>query len=200
MIKVILFDVDGVIVHTERFSIHFSREYNIPLDIVLQFFTGELKDCVAGKADLKVELKKYLGKWNWNGTVEDFLHYWFTTEHKIDQTLVTYVQKLRESGIRCYVATNQEKHRTQYMLKEMGFEKSFDGVFSSSTIGFRKPHKSFFNHILVKLEGVKPSEILFWDNSPEHVQVANNLGIRGEVYTNFPMFVKTMEKYKKVSR
>ena len=59
MIKTILFDVDGVVIPKKRrFSTNFSREFNVPIEKLSQFFENEFQLCLVGKADLKKEIKK----------------------------------------------------------------------------------------------------------------------------------------------
>src|SRR6266699_6685441 len=67
---------------------------------------------------------------------------------------------------RCDLATNQEKYRTAYLLDQMGFERQFDGIFSSVYVGYMKHDTAFFEHVLRELKDVKPQEILFWDDQP----------------------------------
>ncbi len=129
MIKVVLFDVDGVLATGKPFSQHLAHDYGITQEMVVPFFRGRFLECLVGNANLKQELIEYLGQWGWQGTVDEFVDYWFRSEHCIDEPLVHEVQQLRQRGIRCYIATNQEKYRTAYLLEEMGFANAFDGIF-----------------------------------------------------------------------
>jgi beta-phosphoglucomutase-like phosphatase (HAD superfamily) len=43
MIKVVLFDADGVLINTELFSVHLARDYGISMETTLPFFTGFLR-------------------------------------------------------------------------------------------------------------------------------------------------------------
>jgi putative hydrolase of the HAD superfamily len=61
-----------------------------------------------GKADLKEVVRPFLKEWGWEKSVEDFLDYWFKSEHKIDEELVDYIQELRKKGVNCYLVTNQK--------------------------------------------------------------------------------------------
>src|SRR5258708_7184557 len=79
MIKAILFDVDEVVIKREKyFSQKYSEEYKVPQEQVMEFFKGEYQDCAIGKMDLKEVLPKYLKKWGWQGSLEEFMDYWFT--------------------------------------------------------------------------------------------------------------------------
>lgn len=195
MIKIILFDVDGVLAIGENFTKTMSVEHGISLEMLLPFFRGRFIACRNGQADLKTELQPYLVQWRWPYSVEAFLRYWFEKEHVIDEALVAYIQRLRQQGIPCYLATNQEKYRTTYILEQMGFADKFDGMFSSAYIGCGKEHSAFFAHILHKMAGIQANEILFWDDSPGNLEVARQVGIQAEHYTNFAAFQVRMQHY-----
>ncbi len=195
MIKVVLLDVDGVIVNSEMWSNQLSNDYGIDPSIVDPFFRKEFQDCLNGKTDLKETIAPYLKKWGWEKSVDELLEYWFKAEHKIFEPLVVYIQNLRLKGFKCYLATNQERHRTKYLLDQMGFEDRFDGIFASANIGYQKSKKEFFEHILNALEPIQNNEILFWDNSLEHLEVAKKVGILTEHYTTFGHFKFKMAQY-----
>lgn len=197
MIKVILFDVDGVLAINEKpFTHYLERDYGIPKENLEPFFNKRVfSNFLIGQIDLKEELAPHLQQWGWHKSVDDFLQYWFVSEHNINEPLVEYVQQLRQTGIPCYLATNQEQYRTAYILKEMGFADKFDGIFSSAYIGYMKPQIGFFEHIIYKMDQIQPHEILFWDDRPDNVEAAQRTGIQAEVYTNFVDFQKQMDDF-----
>ncbi len=182
MIKVILFDADGVLVNGERFSTVLHREYGISIEKTLPFFNGPFQECLIGNADLRETVAPYLDEWGWTKGVDAFLDYWFNAEHTINEELINYVQELRAKGILCFVATNNEKYRFGYMLDKMGFAKSFDKTYSSAHLGSKKPDVEFFQKIFNELEGVEKNEILFLDDDENNVQSAKEFGFNAEIY------------------
>ena len=78
MKKIILLDVDGVIVSKETyFSTRYAREFGVPVEKLLLFFETEFRECNTGKKDMKEVLGKYLADWQWKGSVDELLRYWF---------------------------------------------------------------------------------------------------------------------------
>lgn len=132
----------------------------------------------------------------WEKSVEELLRYWFKSEHKVDENIIEAIKKLRQRGIKCYLATNQEKYRTEYFIHQMGLGRVFDGIFSSASIGAKKPEPAFFSHIKKSLAAVQGSEILYWDDAEENVKAAREFGFKAEVYTTFDQFKRKMTEYK----
>ena len=195
MIKVLIFDVDGVLINGDIFSKRFSKEYGISLDKINPFFNGPFKDCLIGKADLKEVIVPYLEKWGWEDGVDNFLDYWFSTEYSIDQELLKYIENCRKNGVKCVMATNQEKYRADYLFNKIGFANSFDKMYVSAHLGHKKTNVEFFNKLLKDFEDVKKEEILFWDDDIENVKTARQSGINAELYTTFPDFKLKMKDY-----
>ncbi len=189
--KCILFDADGVVINSEMFSVQYQKKHKVSNDKMLPFFKGEFQNCLVGKADLIELVKPWLPKWKWEGTVDEFLQFWFKAEHNVDKKIITIIQKLRKKGIKCYLATNQEKYRTQYMKNEMKFEELFDHVFSSADIGHKKPEAEFYKFILDEIKNehkIYPHEIMLFDDSKVHVDSAKELDIDAHFYENFEDF------------
>jgi putative hydrolase of the HAD superfamily len=195
MLKVILFDADGVLINGKGFAVHLEQDLGWSQEKVLPFFAGPFQDCLSGKSDLKEVIAPFLQEWGWQQGVDDFLKYWFTVEHSVDQPLIDYIQRMRKAGIRCFVATNQERQRASYMLEEMGFSQSFDGLYASAHLGHTKPAREFFDRLLETLPDTTPEEMLFWDDMPANVAAARQRGLHAEIYTTFAEFQNTMEQY-----
>lgn len=195
MIKVILFDADGVLLTGTMFGTYLKTYLSLDEDIIQQFFDNEFKKCLTGQSDIKDELPKYFKRWGWKKSVNDFLDLWFTSEHKMDDRLIRYIQTLRRKGINCSVATNQEKNRAEYMRSQMDFTTLFNKIYASSHLGYIKSNRNFFAKVLQDLPSIKKEEILFWDNSNRNILVAKRFGINAELYTSFADFQKKTEKY-----
>lgn len=123
------------------------------------------------------------------------MEYWFSSEHKINEELINYIQKLRRQGIKSFLATNNEKHRINYMIKRMGFSESLDKVYASAHLGHKKPAIEFYSKMMDDLGDIKRDEVLFWDDDEENIEGAKKFGIHAEFYTTFENFEKKMTTY-----
>ncbi len=197
LIEAVIFDADGVLViNSHKFSAQLQKDYNVPVAQTLPFFQGKFQECLVGTADLKEEIAPYLSGWGWKGSVDEFMQYWFKTEHNIDEPLVEYIKELKRRGIKIFVGTNNEKYRTEYLIESMGFGEIFNKVYGAGHIGFKKPNPDFFQYI-VRAEKLNKNKTILWDDDPENIEGALRAGIRAEVYVSFEDFKEKMEKYPK---
>jgi putative hydrolase of the HAD superfamily len=194
MITTMLFDVDGVLATGDPWHKDLSDSYDITPQMLSPFFSGPFQRCLLGQADLKEELAHYLPRWNWPHSVEAFVDYWFC-RHTLDGQLIATIQQLRQLGIHCYLATQQERYRTAYLWHDMDLASSFDGMFSSVSIGYMKDKPAFFTSILASLADVQPGTILFWDDTLANVITARSVRIIAEVYRDFAQFQVKVHEY-----
>ena len=96
------------------------------------------------------------------------------------------------------LATNQEKHRTEYLSKTFGYDTTFERVFSSAYIGYKKPSPEFFdvifNYLQSKLPSLTKKEVLFWDDDVENVEGARVYGFESHQFIDTADFKIKMKK------
>lgn len=190
MIKAIIFDADGMLVHGERFSSRLEKDFGISTEVTGEFFKNEFQDCLIGKADLKEELAKYVDKWGWDQGVDALVSYWFDDAHNVvDTQFQTLIHQLRERGVVCVLATNNEQYRVDYLSKDRGLENWLDGIYASSQIGYKKPAPKFFQGILDNLGGIDKEEVVYWDDDDKNLLGAKDFGFQAEKYTDIENFI-----------
>lgn len=185
-LKAVLFDGDGVtIIPSEPFSIQYAKAHGLEPTALDPFIFGDFQQAMIGKADLRDLLETQRALWQWKGPVDDLIHQWCEAENHPNLPLVELIGKLREQGTRCYLATNQEQHRTKFIREHM-FPDVFDAIFSSAELGAMKPSEAFFRAVLGKLamEGIEMSQITFFDDSQKNVAAAEAMGIQSHLYTS----------------
>lgn len=185
MAREILIDVDGVVVRPRNryFSETLAEKQNIPLDEVLPFFKGEYKKAQIGEVDIREILPPYLTKWNWQGSIEDFLTFWFESEKDLDHGILDMVKNLRENGDRVHLASDNEANRAKYLMENVGLQDSFDSAFFSCDLGVTKSDPNFFVKVAEKL-GVKTSDLKYWDDDQKNVDIAEKVEVNAHLYTS----------------
>lgn len=173
-----LFDVDGVLIRVdEPFNVRYEREVNTP-GMMVPFFRGVFQDCLVGKADLREEVAQRLDEWKWEGDVDSFLEHWFSREAVINHEILESINELRAAQKPCYLVTNQEKYRTEYLTKRLGLDSLVDGFYSSSMLGVKKPDPAFFTEVLKRIGFSGNLGTVFCvDNEMDNIASAKELGI-----------------------
>jgi len=194
MKKILLIDADGIVIKRDGFfSDRFASEQGVPVEKILPFFKNEFKKAVVGDVEMKEVLPAYLNEWGWDGTVDEFLQYWFESENKTDEQVLEFVDRLRETGlVDVYLATDNEKNRLEFIKGEMGLADRFDGIFSSCGFGVEKSEPEFFEKVLGELGEVSPEDVILWDDDEANVETAREAGISAEFYGGFEGFDSAM--------
>lgn len=194
MIKVMLFDTDGMIIRRPlRFSDRYAEDFDVHPGVLNDFFAHEFQECLVGKRDLKQELAKRVESWGWDKSVEELMEYWFAGESDIDSRVLETVSILRARNIDCYVETNNEKYRMEYMFETMGLKDYFDGALASSTLGHKKPEPAFWAEAHRRVGEPEKDTVLVWDDDDVNVRSAREFGFQAYQYTNFDDYKEQME-------
>ena len=198
----IFFDVDGVLIDGWHVDPDKRKPWNVTLEADLGvnvkafekvfFFPGEgeeqsvMEYCVTGKRDLKEALQSVLPGLGCQGTVEEFVAYWFEKDSNINQSVFDIVASLSTiPGVELFVATAQEHYRASYLWNELGFSRYFKKIFYGAEIGYTKSNPEFFEVINGELDvGGQPGTPLFFDDSPTVVAASVEAGWEGVVFNS----------------
>ncbi|HEX9804181.1 MAG TPA: HAD family hydrolase [Candidatus Dojkabacteria bacterium] len=186
MIKYVFFDVDGVLINSPLYySQYYAKQNNLDYDKeMLPFFTGIFRKAGEGKVDLKEIIAPWLKKWGFQGSVDEYLKNWFEFESDVDQEVIELVKTLREKGINCFLTTQQEKYRFDYMWNNLKFKEYFDGRFPTYEINYTKTKKGYWETILKILKVKDPHEVLMIDDSKEVIKTAEEVGLTTILFQN----------------
>jgi putative hydrolase of the HAD superfamily len=211
MIQAIVFDADGVLVKPKSWFVTGAHDlYGVPKDEFMAFIRGDFKRCTTGELDLEVALAPLLDRWRVGVSVPEFIRAWLAHENVVDQGMLEEISQLRMWGLPCFVGTNQERNRANFMRLEMGLQAATDGVFASSDLGARKPHRAFFDRLFERLAQqlteqlteqsgehvqLEPANLLLVDDSHENVAGARAAGWCAEHFTTQDAFHKRLASY-----
>ena len=183
-IKAILFDADGVL---QRPTVWW-REALVPIlgaaDIaeVDPFLRDILETELAhlcAPSGFDAALMETLARWNCSDRFADTAQ--VLNSIRLYDDVIEVVRLLRQAGMPCHIASNQQAGRAQHMSERLGYKALFVEEFYSCRVGFAKPDVAYFNRILKLLD--LPSQcVLFIDDRVENVDAAKRAGLAAVEY------------------
>ena len=112
-------------------------------------------------------------------SVEDLQSIW--EQFDLDPEAIAVLMAVRDLGVPCMLATNQQDHRVRHMREVRGYDDLVDGSYYSSEIGAMKPDRIFFERVLDDL-GMAGEQVGFVDDVPANVESARSVGIRAVLH------------------
>lgn len=181
-ITAVLLDADGVVQLTPpawRDSLEaLCGDSGRVDDFLADVFAAE-KLCLTGAADFKPALAGVLRRWRSNISAEEALRIWTQIEPCPD--VLGLVKALRASGVAVALATNQQRHRANFMTSELGYAEHFDHLLYSCELGRCKPSAEYFPSAVAALK-IDPERALFIDDHKANVSAARGSGLRAEFF------------------
>ena len=174
-----LFDADGVIQSTRAGWMEELTAWggSRAEEFLLAVAAADVS-CLTG-ADFGAAMREVLRQFEISAPLEDVIDRQFWIE--VRQPMLAAVRAVRDLGLHCGLATNQQNLRGAYMRSSLGFEKIFDEQFYSFEIGLAKPETGYFQTIMDRID-VVPDRVLFIDDHDGNVAGAREIGIHGELF------------------
>jgi len=190
----LLFDLDGVLLPAADLTADLRREHGITREQLGELVTTCFDACLVGAADLAEELPPFLERWGFAGSPRDFLRAVFAGQREPDPHLLETAADLRRSGVRCGVASNQERWRAEHLELSLELPQRFDAVCFSCRLGAKKPDPGFYYAVERRL-GERGEAILFWDDQEANVLAARERGWLAERYTDRAAFDAALTRH-----
>jgi len=123
---------------------------------------------------------------------EEFSKFMYS-KSKSYQSMIDLMKKLKKKyGLKIAVVNNEGRELNDYRIKKFKLGEFVDFFISSSFVHFRKPDVDIFK-LALDVAQVPVRNIVYLDDRALFVQVAEGLGIRGIVHTDYD---STIEKLK----
>ena len=181
-IRAVLFDADGVLQRTRPgFLDELGRLCGEPGNVeafIRDVFQAE-KPCLVGDGDFEALLSSVLERWGSPVSTEDALRVWTMIDP--DTHALGLIRTLRGNGTTVALATNQQRHRADFMLNGLGYADEFDHILCSCFLGYAKPSVAYFTKS-VNLLGIPADELLFIDDHESNVESAKVAGLQAHRY------------------
>ena len=141
------------------------------------FETGHLSP-----ADFRAGLRRHYAL---QATDEQIDAAWHAMLLDVPAERLAYLAALRRAGHQTALLSNtnhlhiaeiNRRLAAQYGLQN-GIADCLDRVFYSQQVGLRKPGEAFFEHALREINW-QPADVLFIEDSPQHLATARRLGLR----------------------
>ena len=179
----VLFDADGVIqlaadyLHMELIQAlgRAPEEREACLDAI---FAAE-RPALIGQASFEDCLAPALRQLNAPCDAGRVIELWRAIE--CNQAALALVRRVRERGVWCAIASNQERNRARHMSEALGYGRVFDREFYSCDLGCTKPSPTFFEAI-IRDAALDPARTLFIDDRLDNVEAARACGLVGEQF------------------
>ena len=182
MIKTIIFDIGGVVTHTDFKAIYsnFAHRIGVTPEFVVEYHKIHLADLLLGN----ITAEKFWQDMRDAGanTKLDFEKIWVeegVRNREVNQGLLDIIAKLRKHYS---VGTLTNLTASRLLIdQEMDLYSHFDYAVLSCVEHLKKPDPAFYRLALSRAEA-KPEEAIFIDDKEEPVAGAESVGIKGVLY------------------
>ena len=197
MIKAIIFDFGRVITAQKPLSLFRSYEIELGLDPdtinSIMFDSQAWQDALLGRKTIE-EFWHLIGPELGLNTADEVNRFRrrYHADEAINEAVLDLIRKLR-GRYKLAILSNAPPDLTRW-LADWEMRDLFEVVFCSGDEGMIKPDPAAFKLTLERL-GVEPGEVVFIDDTPEHVEAARKLGIQGIIFTTAAALKNDLTKF-----
>jgi putative hydrolase of the HAD superfamily len=148
----------------------------------------------SGKISLTEYLKRLVFYTKRNFTEKDFRKFMFDQSQPLPDMLAL-VRGIKEKyGIKIAVVSNEGRELNNYRISTFKLGEFVDFFISSCFVHFRKPDADIFK-VALDIAQVSPEKVIYLEDRPLFVQVADTLGIRGIIHRDFKTTKKQLADF-----
>lgn len=191
-IELILFDLGGVLIDIDY---HATENAFVELGVedfqeqYSQFQQNQLFDLFeSGQISAQHFINKLLPITRKGTSPNQVAHAWNAMIGAFPKQKIDLLERLSKQLRIALLSNTNELHmvqvkRTWVNASSVSFESLFERVFLSHEIEQRKPDLETFGWVCEQLQ-VLPKKVLFIDDSPQHIEGANSVGLQTHFYQN----------------
>ena len=152
----------------------FATDLGVSAEVFTEFVfkTPRFAEVLTGQRDLMDLLAEWVLAHDVPQAPEFVLDYWLAKDANADPQVLDWLAACPLPGV---IATNNERHRADFIWHQMGFSRRMQAIFASGPMGVKKPDAGFFARIEA-WSGLPPSDILLVDDSEKNITAATALG------------------------
>jgi putative hydrolase of the HAD superfamily len=148
----------------------------------------------AGKLSMEEYLDRVVFYQERPFTVEKFREFMFGQSQPYPG-IIKMIRRLKEKyGLKIAVVSNEGRELTEYRIKTFRLTEFVDFFISSCFVHFRKPDADIFR-IALDIAQVKPQQVVYIEDRPMFVRVAEDMGIHGIHHVNYQSTAEKLAYY-----
>ena len=193
MTRVVLIDVDGVLVHSHfhadperrrKWNEHLLEDMGVDPIRFTALFSGDFDPAILGQESVIAILDDFLPTVGYRGSTLDFMAYWLERDISPDFRLFEGLKRLKAtSKARLYVATNQEHLRANHLWRQLRLGHLFDDMLYSARLSATKPNRAYFEAV-AKWIGPQDEPPLIFDDGAKVIEAARSFGWDATLYSD----------------
>lgn len=181
MVKTIIFDMDGVLIDTEKYLTKFwcqaAKEYGFNMSMENALYIRSLSGEFAEKY-LKSELGESFDYISVRNRRRELMNNHLKQNGvEIKKGVKPTLEKLKQKGIKTAISTATDLNRTEKYLKEIGIYHLFDSIICSAMVKKGKPMPDIYLLACEKL-GENPNNCIAVEDSPNGIKSAYSAGCK----------------------
>ena len=138
----------------------------------------------SGKISLSEYLKRLVFYTKRNFTEEEFRHFMFDQSKPFPEMLALIRGIKEKYGIKIAVVSNEGRELNDHRIRKFKLGEFVDFFISSCFVHYRKPDADIFK-VALDIAQVPAEKVIYLEDRPLFVQVADTLGIRGILHLDF---------------
>jgi len=124
--------------------------------------------------------------------MEEFKQFMFEQSQPFPEMLTLMRNLKKQYGLKIAVVSNEGRELTEYRIKTFRLNEFVDFFISSCFVHFRKPDADIFK-IALDTAQIPANQVVYIEDRPMFVQVAEGLGIRGITHVNYENTSRKLE-------
>lgn len=194
MIKAVIFDLNGVFIHSPKLSDRFEKDFRVPIaDFLpkLSEIMAKVRTPNAGSA--YSYWKPVLAQWGITMDETEFWDYWFKAETP-SQEMIALAQELKAKGVKVITLSNNFKERSEFYGHYPWMHEAVDRAYFSWQTGLVKPDTKAWKLVLADFN-LAPAEAIYFDDQEKNLAAAESLGIKAFMYASPEATQEVISKY-----
>jgi putative hydrolase of the HAD superfamily len=137
-----------------------------------------------GKLSLYEYLKRVIFYEERPFSLEEFKAFMFEQSQRYQPMMNLVCELKRRYGLKVAAVSNEGRELTVYRIAKFDLGSFIDFFISSCFVHYRKPDEDIYR-IALDIAQVPPEQVVYLEDRPMFVEVAQGLGIRGIVHKDF---------------